>query len=118
MGRLVESNAGQRGGKEWETETFAYDGNGRLLLAENKDCRLQWFYDLAGNNTREHQPKAQSSKTVSWNQDTPVTAADAKRMLTELKVKLSGRDLNMRSEAFTKAVRHIDDACKCGGVSA
>ncbi|ATP50052.1 Rhs family protein [Pseudomonas putida] len=55
MGRLVESNAGQRGGKEWETETFAYDGNGRLLLAENKDCKLQWFYDLAGNNTREHQ---------------------------------------------------------------
>ncbi|GLO58907.1 hypothetical protein PPUJ20066_49430 [Pseudomonas putida] len=55
MGRLVESNAGQRGGKEWETESFAYDGNGRLLLAENKDCKLQWFYDLAGNNTREHQ---------------------------------------------------------------
>jgi RHS repeat-associated protein len=55
MGRLVESNAGQRSGKEWETETFAYDRNGNLLLAENKDCKLQWFYDLAGNNTREHQ---------------------------------------------------------------
>ena len=55
MGRLVESSAGERGGKVWETETFSYDGNGRLLLAENKDCKLQWFYDLAGNNTREHQ---------------------------------------------------------------
>ena len=55
MGRLVESRAGERGGKEWETETFAYDGNGNLLIAENQDCKLQWFYDLAGNNTREHQ---------------------------------------------------------------
>ncbi|WP_049696376.1 RHS repeat-associated core domain-containing protein [Pseudomonas fulva] len=55
MGRLVESSAGERGGKVWETETFAYDGNGRLLLAENQACKLQWFYDLAGNNTREHQ---------------------------------------------------------------
>ncbi|WP_050491820.1 hypothetical protein [Pseudomonas putida] len=49
-GRLIE-----RGGKDWETETFAYDGNGNLLIAENNDCKLQWFYDLAGNNTREHQ---------------------------------------------------------------
>ncbi|WP_177342397.1 RHS repeat-associated core domain-containing protein [Pseudomonas sp. ABFPK] len=55
MGRLVKSHAGQRGGKEWESETFAYDGNGNLLLAENEACKLQWFYDLAGNNTREHQ---------------------------------------------------------------
>jgi len=55
MGRLVERSAGERGGKVWETETFAYDGNGRLLLAENHACKLQWFYDLAGNNTREHQ---------------------------------------------------------------
>lgn len=55
MGRLVESSAGERGGKVWETETFAYDGNGRLLLAENQACKLQWFYDAAGNNTREHQ---------------------------------------------------------------
>ncbi|MFJ4458454.1 hypothetical protein ACIP1G_31905, partial [Pseudomonas sp. NPDC089392] len=26
MGRLVKSLAGERGGKEWEIETFAYDG--------------------------------------------------------------------------------------------
>lgn len=45
MGRPVESNAGQRSGKFWETETFAYDGNGRLRLAENKACKLQWRYD-------------------------------------------------------------------------
>ena len=47
MGRLVESNAGQRGGKEWETETFAYDGNGNLTQASNADSRLQWFFDPA-----------------------------------------------------------------------
>lgn len=55
MGRLLESHAGRRGGKKWETETFAYDGNGKLLAANNGACRLQWFYDAAGNNTREHQ---------------------------------------------------------------
>nr|WP_276554525.1 RHS repeat-associated core domain-containing protein [Pseudomonas peradeniyensis] len=55
MGRLVERNAGQRGGNQWETETFAYDGNGNLLLARNRDCKLQWFYDAAGNPVREHQ---------------------------------------------------------------
>ncbi|AGN81471.1 hypothetical protein L483_06930 [Pseudomonas putida H8234] len=72
MGRLVESSAGERGGKVWETETFAYDGNGRLLLAENKDCKLQWFYDLAGNNSREHQHfKYMQQPKVGpvWNQN-------------------------------------------------
>ncbi|WLH21919.1 DUF6531 domain-containing protein [Pseudomonas sp. FP215] len=55
LGRLIARNAGHRKGEEWQTETFAYDGNGNLLLAENAACRLQWFYDRAGNNTREHQ---------------------------------------------------------------
>ncbi|WP_350012423.1 RHS repeat-associated core domain-containing protein [Pseudomonas asiatica] len=55
MGRLLESNAGRRGGKAWETEKFSYDGNGNLLLAVNDACKLQWFYDEAGNNIREHQ---------------------------------------------------------------
>ncbi|MBC3259139.1 hypothetical protein HU733_26985, partial [Pseudomonas paralactis] len=55
LGRLIARNAGHRKGEEWQTETFAYDGNGNLLLAENAACKLQWFYDRAGNNTREHQ---------------------------------------------------------------
>ena len=38
-----------------QTERYAYDGNGRLILAENPACRLQWFHDAAGNLTREHQ---------------------------------------------------------------
>ena len=40
---------------EAQTERFAYDGNGRLILAENTACRLQWFHDTAGNLIREHQ---------------------------------------------------------------
>lgn len=55
MGRLIQRKAGRRGGEKWEVETFAYDGNGNLLAANNDSCRLQWFYDAAGNNTREHQ---------------------------------------------------------------
>ncbi|WP_241496040.1 hypothetical protein [Pseudomonas putida] len=86
MGRLVESRAGERGGKEWETETFAYDGNGNLLIAENKDCKLQGFYDLAGNNTREHQhfkymkqPKVavfQHEYDANLDAERPATTAD------------------------------------------
>jgi len=55
MGRLIQRKAGRRGGEKWEVETFAYNGNGNLLSANNDTCRLQWFYDAAGNNTREHQ---------------------------------------------------------------
>ncbi|MDV5097111.1 RHS repeat-associated core domain-containing protein [Pseudomonas sp. LSJ-87] len=55
MGRLIQRKAARRGGDKWEVETFAYDGNGNLLAANNEACRLQWFYDAAGNNTREHQ---------------------------------------------------------------
>ncbi|NWD83034.1 RHS domain-containing protein [Pseudomonas reactans] len=55
LGRLIARHAGHKEGLEWQTETFAYDGNGNLLLAENAACKLQWFYDRAGNNTREHQ---------------------------------------------------------------
>ena len=55
MGRLIQRKAGRRGGEKWEVETFAYDGNGNLLAANNGACRLHWFYDAAGNNTREHQ---------------------------------------------------------------
>jgi RHS repeat-associated protein len=55
MGRLIERKAGRRGGETWEVETFAYDGNGSLIWAENDMCKLQWFYDAAGNNVREHQ---------------------------------------------------------------
>ena len=55
MDRLIQRKAGRRGGEKWEIETFAYDGNGNLVAANNGACRLQWFYDAAGNNTREHQ---------------------------------------------------------------
>ncbi|SIT16308.1 RHS repeat-associated core domain-containing protein [Achromobacter sp. MFA1 R4] len=40
---------------ETQTERYSYDGNGRLILAENTACRLQWFHDAAGNLIREHQ---------------------------------------------------------------
>ncbi|MQT72364.1 hypothetical protein GHO43_30845, partial [Pseudomonas sp. FSL R10-0071] len=55
LGRLSARHAAYQGGKQWQTETFAYDGNGNLLLVTNPTCKLQWFYDAAGNNTREHQ---------------------------------------------------------------
>jgi YD repeat-containing protein len=53
MGRLVERCASL--GDQQQRETFAYDGNGKLIQALNAVSKLQWFYDDAGNLTREHQ---------------------------------------------------------------
>ncbi|WP_409290219.1 hypothetical protein, partial [Pseudomonas sp. KCJK8927] len=53
MNRLVERTA--RLGDQSQTETFAYDGNGKLIQAINAVSKLQWFHDAAGNLTREHQ---------------------------------------------------------------
>ncbi|EON19882.1 RHS family protein [Cupriavidus sp. GA3-3] len=59
MGRLTRRRAGLIDADNRVphvlTETFAYNGNGRLILAENADSRLQWFHDAAGNVVREHQ---------------------------------------------------------------
>ncbi|UVK80973.1 DUF6531 domain-containing protein [Pseudomonas sichuanensis] len=53
MGRLAERSARQ--GDQSQTETFFYDGNGQLIQAVNAASKLQWFFDEAGNLTREHQ---------------------------------------------------------------
>ncbi|UZE13507.1 RHS repeat-associated core domain-containing protein [Pseudomonas sp. B21-053] len=53
MGRLTERRASL--GDQSQSETFAYDGNGNLVMANNADSRLQWFHDPAGNLLREHQ---------------------------------------------------------------
>ncbi|AVD82340.1 type IV secretion protein Rhs [Pseudomonas sp. SWI6] len=53
VGRLASRTARQ--GDQRQEETFAYDGNGKLIQAINADSKLQWFHDEAGNLTREHQ---------------------------------------------------------------
>ncbi|WP_338523665.1 RHS repeat-associated core domain-containing protein [Pseudomonas batumici] len=53
MGRLTERRATL--GEQSQSETFAYDGNGNLVMASNAHSRLQWFHDPAGNQLREHQ---------------------------------------------------------------
>ncbi|WP_242208277.1 MULTISPECIES: RHS repeat-associated core domain-containing protein [unclassified Pseudomonas] len=53
MGRLVERHASL--GNTSQSESFAYDGNGNMVLATNDQSRLLWFYDLAGNLIKEHQ---------------------------------------------------------------
>ncbi|MET3382215.1 MULTISPECIES: RHS repeat-associated core domain-containing protein [Variovorax] len=60
LGRLSERRAGDR------SERFAYDRNGRLLEAANSDARLQWFYDPAGNLTREHHHYLERKRTAVW----------------------------------------------------
>ncbi|WP_347900828.1 RHS repeat-associated core domain-containing protein [Pseudomonas purpurea] len=53
LGRLTERLASL--GQLTQRETFAYDGNGNLVMACNDQSRLQWFHDPAGNLVREHQ---------------------------------------------------------------
>ncbi|RUR67693.1 RHS repeat protein [Variovorax guangxiensis] len=60
LGRLSERRAGG------QSERFAYDRNGRLLEATNSDARLQWFYDPAGNLTREHHHYLERKRTAVW----------------------------------------------------
>ncbi|NVM92463.1 RHS repeat-associated protein [Variovorax sp. SG517] len=60
MGRMTERSAGG------QVERFAFDRNGRMVEASNNDARLQWFYDPAGNLTREHQHDLQAGRTAIW----------------------------------------------------
>lgn len=60
MGRMTARRAGRRPGPNashpsWQREHYAYDNNGRALLATHSEMRLQWFYDKTGNLIREHQ---------------------------------------------------------------
>jgi RHS repeat-associated protein len=70
MGRLEQRTAGYgHYGLELEakqTEEFAYDYMGRIIHAKNKDSNLQWFYDAAGNITKEHQQDYKTNKTAVW----------------------------------------------------
>ncbi|MDP9930421.1 RHS repeat-associated core domain-containing protein [Variovorax paradoxus] len=61
LGRLVERDAG-----EGQVERFAYDRNGRMTAALNRDARLEWFYDGAGNLTREHHHYLERKRTAVW----------------------------------------------------
>ncbi|MFJ4344025.1 RHS repeat-associated core domain-containing protein [Pseudomonas sp. NPDC089401] len=62
MNRLVERTARQ--GDQRQTETFAYDGNGKLIQAVNAGSKLQWFHDDAGNLTHEHQHYLDTGKPM------------------------------------------------------
>ncbi len=80
MGRLTKRRATL--GEKSQRETFAYDGNGHLVMATNAVSRLQWFHDPAGNLLREHQHYS--------NLDKPLVAVwqheyDAAGQLTDIK---------------------------------
>ncbi|KOC87611.1 hypothetical protein NG42_19870 [Winslowiella iniecta] len=71
----------------------------------------------------EHRGRIQAQgasleESVSWRQEHPLTAEDAKKMVTELKGKLNKRDLALRKDAFQKAEKFITNASKCGGADA
>ncbi len=49
-------------------------------------------------------------KSVSWNQDEPLSKADAKKLLQSLKDSLSDAEFEARKEPFENAERYIDQA--------
>ena len=73
---------------------------------------------LAAHRGRIQAQGSKLEESVAWNQDTPLTASDAKTKLNELKDKLSKKDLNVRADAFKKTEKFIESSCSCGGVDA
>lgn len=73
---------------------------------------------LAAHRGRIQAQGSKLEESVAWNQNTPLTASDAKTKLNELKDKLSKKDLNARADAFKKAENFIESSCSCGGVDA
>ncbi|MFM9924406.1 RHS repeat-associated core domain-containing protein [Variovorax sp. H27-G14] len=72
----------------------------------------QWIdpLGLAAHRGRIQAQGAKLEESVSWNQEIPLTAADAKNKMEELKKKLNKKDLAIRQPAFTKAENFIDNA--------
>lgn len=70
MGRLEKRIAGYGYDfheiEQQQTEEFAYDSNGQLVLARNKDSAVHWFYDAVGNQIREHHQDLKTNKTAVW----------------------------------------------------
>jgi RHS repeat-associated protein len=64
MGRLTRRQASANGSEK--VETFGYNGRGQLVEAANADAKLAWFYDEAGNLTREHQQYPKEGQTAVW----------------------------------------------------
>ena len=64
MGRLTRRQA-SAGGSE-KVETFGYNARGQLAEATNADAKLAFFYDEAGNLTREHQQYLKEGQTAVW----------------------------------------------------
>ncbi|WP_430962088.1 RHS repeat-associated core domain-containing protein [Pseudomonas cremoricolorata] len=57
-------------------------------------------------------------ESVSWDQDSPLSASDAQAKMEELKRKLSKKDLKLRQGAFSRAERWVERACNRGGIYA
>lgn len=55
---------------------------------------------LAAHRGRIQAQGAKLEESVAWNQDKPLTAGEAKHMLSELKGKLNKKDLAAREDAF------------------
>ncbi|WP_409281843.1 RHS repeat domain-containing protein [Pseudomonas defluvii] len=75
-------------------------------------------FGLAAHRGRFQAQGEKLEESVAWNQDSPLTAIEARAKLEELKNKLDKGSLSVREEAFQKADNFVLSACKCGGVDA
>ncbi|MGY2292370.1 RHS repeat-associated core domain-containing protein, partial [Pseudomonas sp. SDO528_S397] len=99
-------------------DPLSYEGG--INIYQYAPNPLGWIdpLGLAAHRGRIQAQGAKLEESVAWNQDTPLTASDAKIKLEELKGKLNKKDLAARQDAFKKADRYIDNAVKCGGADA
>lgn len=107
-----------RVGRFVSKDPISYEGG--INVYQYAPNPLSWVdpLGLAAHRGRIQAQGAKLEESVAWNQDTPLTAADAKQKLQELKGKLNKKDLAAREDAFKKADKFIDNAAKCGGADA
>lgn len=73
---------------------------------------------LAAHRGRIQAQGAKLEESVSWNQDNPLTASEARIKIQKLKDKLSKKDLALRADAFKKTENYVENSKECGGVDA
>ena len=107
-----------QGGRFISKDPISYAGGLNLYVYAPNPVGWVDPLGLAAHRGRIQAQGSKLEESVAWNQNTPLTASDAKTKLNELKDKLSKKDLNARADAFKKAENFIESSCSCGGVDA
>jgi hypothetical protein len=71
------------------------------------------------DDTKPHRGRIQAQginleKSVNWTQDTPLTFAKGKDLITDLKEQLTKTELKIRKDAFAKLEKFVEEHSETG----